>query len=223
MKIAFLRAAAAVAMALAVFVALRAAPDFYGPNPVTGEPEYLGEQFRIFLVHVPAAWVAFLLYGLAAAASVAYLAGRRPAVDRLARASAEVGLLFGTVNLVTGPIWARPTWGTWWTWEPRLTTALVLWFVWLGYAVLRAQVDEAARAARLGAVFAVLGALLVPVVYFSIDLWGRADHAHPAPGPGFVQDPRLRLALWANVACVAVAAAYLVARRIEVLALEAER
>ena len=219
MRIAALRAAAAAALSLAAFSTLRFAPDFYGPNPLTGESEDLGEQFRVFLFHVPAVWVGFACYFAAAGASVAYLARRRPADDRFARACAEVGLVLGTVNIVTGPIWAKPTWGTYWTWDPRLVTALVLWLVGVGYAVARPQVAEPERAARLGAAVAILGALNVPVVYFSVSLWGRV--VHPEPGPGFVPDPWIRLALWANVAAFGVVAAYLVARRIEVLVLEA--
>src|SRR6266545_7510957 len=127
----------------------------------------MGEVQRIFYYHVPSAWTAFLLFFLNLLASVWYLVRRSQGSDALALASAEVGVVFCTIVLVTGPIWARPVWGIWWTWDMRLTSTLVLWLIYLSYLMLR-RFSSSGQTPLLAATLAVLGALCVPFVYFSI-------------------------------------------------------
>ena len=137
-----------------------------------------GPAQKIFYVHAPAAWVAFLAFFLVAVASGMYLWLRDSRLDRFAESSAEVGLVFTTVVLVTGPLWGRPVWGTWWTWDARLTLTLFLWFIYLGYVVLRGAVDDREARARYSAVLGILGALLIPFIHLSVYLF-RTLHPQP--------------------------------------------
>ena len=137
-----------------------------------------GAAQKIFYIHVPSAWVAFLAVGVVAVCSVLYLLLRDQRLDRLAASSAEVGVVFVTGVLLTGPIWARPIWGTWWTWDARLTSTLFLWFIYFGYLVLRGALTEPAQRARLSAVLGILGALLVPFIHLSVYLF-RTLHPQP--------------------------------------------
>ena len=137
-----------------------------------------GYAQKILYVHAPAAWVAFLAFGLTAFAGAFWLFLRDPRLDRFAESSAEVGVIFTTAVLVTGPLWARPIWGTWWTWDARLTLTLFLWFVYLGYLVLRGAVPEPDARARLSAVLGILGALLIPFIHLSVYLFRTM---HPMP------------------------------------------
>src|SRR3954447_4355704 len=124
-----------------------------------------GAAQKIFYLHVPAAWVAFLAFFLVAVASGVYLWLRDQRLDRAAESSAEVGVVFTTVVLVTGPLWARPVWGTWWTWDARLTLTLFLWFIYVGYLVLRGAIEDRALRARYSAVLGILGSLLIPFIH----------------------------------------------------------
>ena len=137
-----------------------------------------GPAQKIFYVHAPSAWVTFLAFGLVALASVLYLWLRDDRLDRFAEASAEVGVVFNTVVLITGPLWGRPVWGTGWTWDARLTLTLFLWFIFVGYLVLRGAVDDRAMRARYSAVLGVLGALLIPFIHLSVYLFRTL---HPMP------------------------------------------
>lgn len=133
---------------------------------------------KIFYIHVPSAWVAFLAFGLVGICSVLYLLMRDPRLDRFAAASAEVGVVFTTGVLLTGPMWGKPIWGTWWTWDARLTSTLFLWFIYFGYLVLRSAVHEPGQRARFAAVLGILGALLVPFIHVSVYLF-RTLHPQP--------------------------------------------
>jgi heme exporter protein C len=135
----------------------------------------MGIVQRIFYYHVPLAWIAFLAFFVVFFGSVMYLIKRRPFWDLLAGAAAEIGLVFITLVLVTGPIWAKPAWGVWWVWEPRLTTSLVLWFIYAAYFIVRSYVNEEDRKARFGAVVGIIGFLNVPLVFLSVTLW-RTQH-----------------------------------------------
>jgi heme exporter protein C len=137
-----------------------------------------GPAQRIFYIHAPSAWVAFLAFGIVGVCSVLYLALREPRLDRLAASSAEVGVVFTTGVLITGPIWARPIWGAWWTWDARLTSTLFLWFIFFGYLMLRSAVLEPGQRARFSAVLGILGALLVPFIHVSV-VWFRTLHPQP--------------------------------------------
>src|SRR5437868_13223206 len=148
-----------------------------------------GDVQRIFYYHVPSAWVAGLCFLLNFLASVWYLIKRNEQADALAAAGAEVGVVFCTVVLITGPIWARPVWGIWWTWDARLTTTLVLWLIYVSYLMLR-HFSTSGQTPLLAAALAVFGALDVPLVYFSIWFF-RTQHPQPVIGGGGSIDPRM--------------------------------
>jgi len=164
----------------------------------------MGDVQRIFYYHVPSAWTAFLLFLVNLVASVTYLVRRNPKADALAVVCAEVGVVFCTIVLVTGPIWARPVWGIWWTWDVRLTTTLVLWLIYVSYLVLR-RFSDSAQTPVLAAVLAIFGALDVPLVYFSIWFF-RTQHPQPVIGGGGSLDPRMAHVLlinWLAFSCFA--------------------
>jgi heme exporter protein C len=133
---------------------------------------------KIFYLHVPAAWSALLAFSLVGLASILYLWLQDPRLDRFAAASANVGVAFSAVMLTTGPIWAKPIWGTWWTWDARLTLTLFLFFLFVGYLALRAAVHDPAERARFSAVVGILGMLLVPFIHLSVYLF-RTLHPQP--------------------------------------------
>jgi heme exporter protein C len=164
----------------------------------------MGDVQRIFYYHVPSAWTAFLLFFVNLVASVIYLLRRSLKADIVALVTAEVGVVFCTVVLVTGPIWARPVWGIWWTWDLRLTLTLVLWLIYVSYLVLR-RLSSSSQTPHLAAVLAILGALDVPLVYFSIWFF-RTQHPQPVIGGGGSIDPRMMHVLlvnWAAFLCFA--------------------
>jgi heme exporter protein C len=133
---------------------------------------------KIFYLHVPAAWSAMLAFSLVGITSALYLWLHDARLDRFAAASAEVGVAFSAVMLTTGPIWAKPIWGTWWTWDARLTLTLFLFFLFIGYLALRAAIQDPAERARFSAVVGILGMLLVPFVHLSVYLF-RTLHPQP--------------------------------------------
>jgi len=137
-----------------------------------------GPAQKIFYVHAPSAWVAFLAFFLVALASALYLWLREERLDRIAEASAEVGIVFTTVVLITGPLWGKPVWGTYWTWDARLTLTLFLWFIYVAYMVLRGAIDDRDMRARFSAVLGILGALLIPFIHLSVYLF-RTLHPRP--------------------------------------------
>lgn len=137
-----------------------------------------GAAQKIFYIHASSAWVAFLAFGLVGLASALYLWLREERLDRIAEASAEVGLVFMTVVLISGPLWGKPIWGTYWTWDARLTLSLFLWFIILGYLVLRGAIDDRQMRARYSAVLGILAALLIPFVHLSVYLFRTL---HPMP------------------------------------------
>jgi heme exporter protein C len=137
-----------------------------------------GMAQKIFYLHVPAAWCALMAFSLVGLASGLYLWLHDPRLDRFAASSAEVGVAFSAVMLTTGPIWAKPIWGTWWTWDARLTLTLFLFFLFVGYLALRASVHDPAERARFSAVVGILGMLLVPFIHLSVYLF-RTLHPQP--------------------------------------------
>src|SRR3970040_554751 len=139
---------------------------------------FQGPAQKIFYVHVPAAWCAMLAMGLVGGAGILYLLLKDPRFDRFGEASAEVGTAFSMVMLTTGPIWAKPIWGTWWTWDARLTLTLFVFFLFIGYLGLRAAVHDPAERARCSAVVGILGMLLVPFIHLSVYLF-RTLHPQP--------------------------------------------
>lgn len=137
-----------------------------------------GAAQKILYVHAPSAWVAFMAFGLVAVTSGLYLWLRDPKLDYIAESSAEVGFVFTTGVLLTGPLWAKPIWGAYWTWDARLTLTLILWFVYVGYLVLRGAIEEFDMRARYSAVLGILGAALVPFIHLSVYMF-RTLHPQP--------------------------------------------
>jgi heme exporter protein C len=137
-----------------------------------------GPAQKIFYLHVPAAWSALIAFSLVGVTSALYLWLHDPRLDRFAASSAEVGVAFSAVMLTTGPIWAKPIWGTWWTWDARLTLTLFLFFLFIGYLALRASVHDPEERARFSAVVGILGMLLVPFIHLSVYLF-RTLHPQP--------------------------------------------
>jgi heme exporter protein C len=133
---------------------------------------------KILYVHVPCAFAAYLGFAITAVAGALYLWRNDERFDRVAASAAEVGVLFCTLTILSGPIWAKGTWGHWWAWDPRLTVTLLLWFVYLAYLLLRSFTEGSARTARFAAVYGILGMFAVPLNYFAIDLFGGAA-MHP--------------------------------------------
>jgi len=137
--------------------------------------KHTGIVQRIFYFHVPLAWVSFLAFFITFIFSILYLWKRAMQWDTIAHASAEVGIIFTTLVLITGPIWAKPVWGVWWTWDARLTTSLVLWLVYIAYLLVRSYTTEPERGARFGAVIGIVGFIDVPIVFLTVNLW-RTQH-----------------------------------------------
>jgi len=157
---------------------------------------------RIFYFHVPIAWVTFVAFGLVAISGVFYLWMRQEVWDELGYAAAETGMVFCTLMLITGSIWAMPIWGTWWTWDSRLTTCLILWLLYGGYLVLRALAGDTPETARIAAVVGIVGALDVPIIIVSVRLWRTI---HPAvlvtrQGSHGLEDPRMIATLLVAIA-----------------------
>jgi heme exporter protein C len=189
---------------LGVLTAILLMYALYQALVVAPTEQTMGDVQRIFYYHVPSAWTAFVLLFLNFGASVFYLVTRRSTADIVALVSAEVGVVFLTVNLVTGPIWARPVWGIWWTWDMRLTSTLMLWLIYVSYLFLR-RFSSSGETPLLAAALAVLGALCVPFVYFSIWFF-RTQHPQPVMGGGGSIDPRMLHALlinWLAFSCFA--------------------
>jgi heme exporter protein C len=182
-----------------------------------------GNVQRIMYLHVPAVWVAYLAFVVGLVASIVYLARRRPGADRLAHAACEVGTVFLGVNIATGAIWGKPTWGTWWTWDARLTSVAVVFVMFLAYLLLRSAIEERERGARYAAVLGIVATLNIPLVHFSV-YWWRTLHQPPSllrPGSSTMPGSILT-ALLVNFAALALLGAYFVARRARVLGAEEE-
>ena len=138
----------------------------------------MGVVQRIFYVHVPSAWIAFLAFFLVAICSALYLWLRDDRLDAISVAGAELGVIFTTIVLVTGPLWGKIAWGAWWVWEPRLTLTLLLWFIYIGYFMLRGATENPERGKRFAAVLGVVGAFNIPLIHMSVQ-WFRSLHPQP--------------------------------------------
>ncbi|MEA2655788.1 MAG: heme exporter protein [Chloroflexota bacterium] len=172
------------------------------------------EPQRIFYLHVSAAIAAFACFAVVLGASVAYLRSESARADRLARAAALVGVVLTTVTLVMGMLYAKPIWGTFWTWDARLTSTLVLWIIYAGYLLLRRLAEPGRQAARFAAVVGIFGFVDVPIVYFSVTWW-RTQH----PGPVIVSNalpPQMLLTFLVTMACTLFLAAVMVAIRYQI-------
>jgi len=192
---------------------------FFVARPVSGE----GDAGRIVYFHVPISLVAFLAFFVVFAASIAYLRTANPRWDRLGRASAEVGLVLTTLVLITGSIWAYPIWGTWWSWDPKLTTTLILWFMYLAYLMVRSYA-EPPRGPRFAAIVGIVAFFDVPIVYMS-SYWWRTLHPPPAIGPLAEAQPSSTISqiLLLSMLAFVLLYAYLVRVRIEIEEAESEQ
>ena len=190
-----------IMLCVALYLAL-AQPDWPFGTPTE---RTMGYVQRIFYYHVPSAWTAFLLFFINLGASIVYLIRRGEKADIVALVSAEVGVVFCTVVLVTGPIWARPVWGIWWDADDiRLQSTLIMWLVYVSYLILR-RLSTSSVTAIVAAVVAILGALLVPFVFFSIWFY-RTQHPSPVIAHGGSLHPRMAFVLlfnWAAFLCLA--------------------
>jgi heme exporter protein C len=153
--------AAALLLGIGLYLALFVAPPDYQQ----------GETVRIMFIHVPSAWMATFVYGSMALASAVALVWRHPLADLAAQEMAPIGAAFTFLCLVTGSLWGAPMWGTWWVWDARLTSVLVLFFLYLGYIALVNAFDDPTRGARAGAILALVGVVNLPIIKFSVDWW----------------------------------------------------
>jgi len=185
------------------------------------EEQVMGPVQKIFYFHVGTAWVAFLAFFIVFIFSIRYLITREGKWDRIAVGSAEIGTVFTTVVLITGPIWAKSAWNTWWTWEPRLTTSLILWFIYLAYGVVRISSTEFEKKARLAAVFGIIGFLDVPIVFFSVRWWSIA-HPIIVQGGSFNLAPSMLLTLLVSVASFSLLYLYLLQKTVLISAIQDE-
>src|ERR671937_696353 len=199
---------AAIALAVGLIVAFLVAP----------REVIQGNVQRIMYVHVPLILASYVAFVVLAVTSLVYLVRRTAAADHIAHASGEVGVLFVGLGILTGSIWGKPTWGTWWTWDARLTTVAILFVMYLGYLLLRAMIDDHERAARYAAVLGIVAALDIPLVHFSV-LWWRTLHQPPSlikPGTP-TMPPEILAALLVNFAAFTLLYLYFVAKRVALL------
>lgn len=173
----------------------------------------MGPVQRIFYFHVAVAYAAFLSFGIVFVGSLGYLIKRRRGWDNMAAAAAEIGVVYCTLVLITGPLWAKPAWGTWWTWDPRLTTTLVLWLIYVGYVMLRNTIDDPARRALVSAVFGIVGFIDVPIVFMSIRWW-RTIHPMIVEGGDLNLTPEMIAALVVAIVAFTILTAYLLVERL---------
>ena len=179
----------------------------YAPEEAT-----LGLIQKIFYIHLPLAWWALISFFTVFLGSIAYLLRRAPGADRLCAAAAEVGVLLSGLALVTGMLWARKSWGVWWTWDPRLTTTMILWFLYAGYLVLRKMDMPRERQANLCAVVGIVAFVDVPLVFLSARLW-RSIHPAVFANKSGGLEPEMKIAAIATVACFGLVWAGLVGLR----------
>lgn len=182
-----------------------------------------GDLARLLFVHVPSIWIAYLAFTVTLIASAMYLWKRDLRWDRLAAASAEVGVFFTGATILLGMIWGKPTWGVWWTWDARLVLTSVLFFVYLGYLALRRAIIDPLARARRSALFGVLAIIQIPIVHFSVVWWRTLHQQSSLIGPGPLQlDPPFRAAFLASLTAFIFVYVALVMRRIELARLEDE-
>jgi heme exporter protein C len=197
------------AVSVGLVIAGAYAAFFIAPNERT-----MGVLYRIFYFHAATAWAGMDAFFVCFVGNLLYVWKRRQAFDSLGVASAEVGLVCTTVVLITGPIWAKPAWGIWWTWDARLTSTFVLWLLYISYLLLRSLIEESDRRALLSALFGIFAYVDVPLVFFSIRWWRTQ---HPAPvimgGPGSGLDPTMSKVFFFNVLAMHVLALFLIVER----------
>lgn len=175
----------------------------------------LGVSQRIFYFHVPVAILSLISILVIAGASITHLITKGKRSDAAAYATAEIGFVFCSLGIVTGAIWAKPVWGVWWTWDPKLTLTLALWFIYASYLMLRAYGPKGSQGARYGAVLAVIGAVDAPIIYYAAELW-RSAHPSLVLGPaaeGDALDPRMLAGVVISMAAFAIIFTHLIIER----------
>jgi heme exporter protein C len=178
-----------------------------------------GDVQRLMYVHVPAAWLAFLAFFIVFLMSVLYLIQRDLKWDRVAHASAEIGVVFTVLTLALGSMWGKPTWGVWWTWDPRLTTTAIMLAIYVGYLAIRSFADDPDKRARWAAIVGIIGFANVPIVYLSV-IWWRTLHQPPS-SPRSVS-PEILWTLLFNLLAFTLVYVYLMMRRIRLAKVEGE-
>jgi heme exporter protein C len=185
-----------------------------------------GNAMRILYMHVPSIWTAYLAFFLVLVASVLYLWKRDLKWDRLAGSAAELGVLLTALTLAVGSVWAKPVWGVWWTWDPRLTTTAILFVIYAGYLMLRTLAVDPVSRAKQSAVVGIIGFVDIPIVHMSV-LWWRSLHQAPTllqpnlSNPPL--DPRMEVALCVNVVAFTVLFVFLLGQRLRLARLEQRR
>ncbi len=179
----------------------------------------MGIVQKIFYFHVASAWVGFFAFFITFLMSIAFLISRKFIFDDIAEASAEVGLIFTTIVLLTGPIWAKPTWGAYWTWDPRLTTTLILWFIYVGYILLRQYIADVNQRAKFSAALGIIGFIDVPIVFLSIRLW-RTIHPNVVQKGGGGLHPDMLTSLFVCLGIFTIIYVALLLKRLLISSLE---
>lgn len=177
-----------------VIVAFLAFAQYWGLF-VAPPDRMMGDVYRILFVHVPSAWMAMLLFFLSFVGSLLYLLRRKMRWDRLANSAAEIGVVLTGLALALGSIWGRPTWGVWWTWDPRLTTTALLFIMYAGYLIMRQLLDDPEKRAKFSSVLGLLIFLNVPIVYLSVRWWRSLHQVQSSPK---TMDPEMVLPLRLN-------------------------
>ncbi|MCL4440570.1 MAG: cytochrome c biogenesis protein [Firmicutes bacterium] len=180
-----------------------------------------GPVSKIIYFHVSSAWLAFFSFFVVMVGSIAYLKTRNLKWDIISYVSAEIGVLFTTIVLVTGPIWGRASWNAWWTWDSRLTTTLILWFIYIAYLIIRSSFPEEEKKARFSAIFGIVGFVDVPIVWMSIRWW-RTIHPTIVTSGGFAMDPSMVLTLMVSLAAFTLMYFYLLQKGIFVEKISSE-
>ena len=188
---------------------------FYAPLE-----KIMGLIQKIFYFHVSSAWIGFFAFFITFIMSILYLITKKIIYDDIASASAEIGLIFCTIVIVTGPLWARPTWGVYWTWDPRLTSTLILWFIYVGYVMLRQFMEESQKRAQFSAALGIIGFINVPIVFLSIQWWENTIHPNVVQKGGGGMHPDMFLAMQVCLFVFTIIYISLLIRRLRIIFLE---
>lgn len=188
---------------------------FYAPLE-----KMMGLIQKIFYFHVSSAWIGFFAFFITFIMSILYLITKKIIYDDIASASAEIGLIFCTIVIVTGPLWARPTWGVYWTWDPRLTSTLILWFIYVGYVMLRQFMEESQKRAQFSAALGIIGFINVPIVFLSIQWWENTIHPNVVQKGGGGMHPDMFVAMQVCLFVFTVIYISLLIRRLRIIFLE---
>lgn len=203
-----------VALLVALYMVFIFAPL---PANVSDFPEVQ----KILYFHVSVAWIEFLAFFVVFVGSIAYLKTRSRRWDVLAAASAEIGIVYCSLVLLTGPVWAKAAWNVWWTWDPRLTTTLILWFIYVAYLLIRNSAEEDEKRARFAAVFGIIGFVDVPIVFMAIRWW-RTIHPLIFEGGNVGLSPKMTATLLVSIAAFTLLYFYFLVIRLNIAKLRLE-